>query len=140
MQLGRMYQKGIGVEVSLERALVLYIIAYRQGSVRAANHLAFMFKKGLGVQQDDSTAFQLYLESVNRPDTPEIADNPSYRGTACYWLGHMAENGEGTKRDLRAAKRWYAQGAPCGQSNCVEALNRLQTNITQRRNRSKRSN
>jgi TPR repeat protein len=140
LQLGRIYQKGLGVEINLGRAVVLYMIAYKQGSVRAANHLGFMFKKGLGVQQDDFVAFQLYLESLNRPDTPEIADNPSYRGTACYWLGHMTENGEGTKRDLRAAKRWYTQGAACGQSNCVEALARLRSNAALKRNRNKSTN
>jgi TPR repeat protein len=78
LQLGWIYQKGLGVDVNLKRALVLYLIAYKQGSVRAANHLALIFKKGLGVDQDNSLAFQLYLESVNRPDTPEIAENPSY--------------------------------------------------------------
>lgn len=53
LQLGRMYQKGIGVEVNLSRALILLLIAYRRVSVRAANHLAFMFKKGLGTERDD---------------------------------------------------------------------------------------
>ena len=31
-----MYQKGVGIEPNLHRALVLYLIAYRRGSVRAA--------------------------------------------------------------------------------------------------------
>jgi TPR repeat protein len=136
LQLGTIYQKGIGVEVNLERAAVLYLIAYKQGSVRAANHLGFMFRKGLGVAQDNSLAFQLYLESVNLPDTScEIAQNLSYRGTANYWLGYMTENGLGTKRDLRAAKRWYVQGAACGQSNCIEAIARLSNAIPKRRTR-----
>jgi TPR repeat protein len=136
LQLGRIYQKGLGVEVDLKRAVVLYLVAYKQGSVRAANHLGFMFKKGLGVGQDNSLAFQLYLESVNRPDTPEIAESLSYRGTAYYWLGYMTENGEGTKRDLRAAKRWYKRGAACDQSNCSDALARLGPHATPRRRRS----
>lgn len=33
--------------------------------------------------------------AVGGPDTPEVTDNPSYRGTAYYWLGYMTENGEG---------------------------------------------
>ena len=106
----------------MKRAVVLYLIAYKQGSVRAANHLALMFKKGLGVDQNNSLAFELYLESVNRADTPEIVGSPSYHGSAYYWLGYMAEHGEGTKRDLRAAKRWYALGATGQQSNCIDAL------------------
>jgi uncharacterized protein len=135
LQLGRIYQKGFGVEVNLKRAVVLYLIAYKQGSVRAANHLGFMFKKGLGVEQDNSLAFDLFLESVNRPDTPEIAESLSYRGTAYYWLGYMAENGEGTKHDLRAAKRWFSRGAACGQSNCIEALARLRSISKRRRSK-----
>jgi TPR repeat protein len=133
LQLGWIYQKGLGIDVNWKRAAVLYLIAYKQGSVRAAHHLALMFKRGLGVDQDNSLAFQLYLESVNRPDTPEIAESPSYHGSAYYWLGYMAENGEGTKRDLRAAKRWYTRGAVCEQSNCIDALARLRPDTTRKR-------
>jgi len=39
----------------------------------------------------------------------------------------MAENGEGTKRDLQAAKRWYTLGPACEQSSCVDALARLRS-------------
>jgi uncharacterized protein len=135
LQLGRIYQKGFGVEANLKRAVVLYLIAYKQGSVRAANHLGFMFKKGLGVDQDNSLAFELYLDSVNGPDTPEIAENLSYHATAYYWLGYMTEKGEGTKRDLRAAKRWYSRGADCGAPGCIEALARLRSIPKSRRSK-----
>ena len=140
LQLGNIYQKGLGVEVNLKRAALLYLIAYKQGSVRAANHLGFMFKNGLGVDQDKPIAFQLYLESVNGPDTPEVAEGISYRGTAYYWLGFMTENGEGTKRDLRAAKRWYSRGSECGQSNCTDALARLRPATAPKRRRNKTLN
>ncbi len=135
LQLGNIYQKGLGEEINLNRAFLLYLIAYRLGSARAANHLGFMFKKGLGVEQNDSLAFELYLESVNRPDTPEAKVGHSYHSTAYYWLGHMTENGEGTKRDRRAAIRWYKRGADCGLSSCVNALARL--SFTPKRRRSK---
>lgn len=138
IKLGTLYQKGIGVEVDHSRAFVLYLIAYERGSTRAANHLAFMFKKGLGVERDDSVAFQLYTDSVCRSDTPEIAENPSYRGTACYWLGHMAENGEGVSRDLRAAERWYKKGAACGQNSCIKALERLRSKLSNIRCRARK--
>lgn len=127
IQLGSMYRWGKGVEADQNRALVLFLIAYARGSVRAANHLALMFKKGLGVERDDSVAYQLFMESISGPDTPEVTDNLSYRGTAYYWLGYMTENGEGVKRDLRAAKRWYSRGAACDQSKCIEALTRLRS-------------
>lgn len=139
LQLGRMYQKGLGVELNLNRALVLYLIAYKRGSVRAANHLGFMFKKGLGVERDDSLSHDLYLKSLAEPDTPEIAENLSYRGTASYWLGYMAENGEGINRDLRAAKRWDSRGAACGQANCIAAVARLRSKPAERQCRNKRS-
>jgi TPR repeat protein len=140
VQLGWIYQKGLGIEVNLKRSVVLYLIAYKQGSVRAANYLALMFKKGLGVDHDNSLAFRLYLESVNRADTPEIAGSPSYLGSAYYWLGYMAEHGEGTKRDLRAAKRWYALGAACKQANCIDALARLRTGTPRKRRGNKALN
>lgn len=125
VKLASMYQKGIGVDLDPGHAAVLYLLAYRLGSVRAACHLGFMFKKGLGVERDDSLAYALYLESVSGPDTPDIREEISYRGTAFYWLGYMAEHGEGVRRDLRTAKRWYRRGAACGQSNCIEAVARL---------------
>jgi TPR repeat protein len=125
VQLGSMYQKGIGVDLDLNRAVVLYLLAYRLRSVRAACHLGFMFKKGLGVDRDDSLAYALYLESVAGSDTPDIGEEISYRGSAFYWLGYMAERGEGIERNLRAAKRWYGRGAACGESNCIEAVARL---------------
>ena len=134
-----MYQKGIGVEVDLHRAFILFLIAYRRGSVRAANHLGFMFKKGLGTERDDAIAYELYLESVNGPDTPDAPENLSYRGTAYYWLGYMEEHGEGVERSLRNAKRWYSRGAACNQSNCVQALKRLRSRASDTRCRGKRS-
>ena len=98
-----------------------------------------MFRKGLGVERDDSLAYELYLESVRGPDCPEAAENLSYAGTAFYWLGYMAENGEGVERDLRAAKRWYKRGEACGQSNCISALDRLRSKTAARRCRPKGS-
>jgi TPR repeat protein len=98
LQLGSMYQKGIGVAKDLSRALTMYSIAYWLGSSRAANHLGFLFKHGLGVERNDSLAYELYLESVSRPGTPSAEEPPSYRGTACYWLGQM----EGAWRRCRA--------------------------------------
>lgn len=123
LKLGNLYQKGVGVELNPQRA----VIAYSRGSVKAANHLGFMFRKGLGVERDDALAYALYLKSVSGPDTPDIAEEKSYRGTAYFRLGEMAEKGEGVERDLRAARRWYSRGAACGQSHCVEATARLRT-------------
>jgi TPR repeat protein len=126
IQLGHIHQKGLGTDIDLKRAFLLYLIAYKQGSSRAAHHLGFMFKQGLGTTQDDSLAFQLYLESVNSPDTGmTVTQNSSYRSVAYFWLGRMTERGEGTKRDLRAAKSWYTRGAALGASACKDALARL---------------
>lgn len=125
LMLGYLYRKGIGVQVDARRALTLFSTAYRRGSARAANHLAFMFKKGIGVERDDAVAYQLYLECVSTPDTPEAHEKLDYRGTAYYWLGYMAEHAEGVDRDLRLARRWYSRGAACAQVDCVKALARL---------------
>jgi hypothetical protein len=77
-----MYQKGLGVEADLGRAVLLYLIAYKRGSSRAANHLAILFKKGIGVPKDDSLAYELFLESVNSPENNEVVHNSTYSGTA----------------------------------------------------------
>ena len=137
IKLAHIYQKGLGVEVDYNRAFLLYLIAYKQGSSRAAHHLGFVFKQGLGVTQDDCLAFQLHLESVNSPDTGmTVVQSSSYRSTAYFSLGLMTEKGEGTKRDLRAAIRWYRRGAALGEPGCVAALNRLKS---ARKSRAKKS-
>lgn len=132
IRLGWMYQKGLGVEADLGRAVLLYLIAYKRGSSRAANHLAILFKKGIGVPKGDSLAYELFLESVNSPENNEVVHNSTYSGTAYYWLGYMAEKGEGVKRSLRAARIWY-RGAACGQSDCLEASVRLQPKIRKKK-------
>jgi TPR repeat protein len=139
VQLGSMCQKGIGVEKSLPRAVSLYSIAYGRGSVRAANHLACLFRQGIGIERNDLLAYELFLESVSRPDTPEVQENLSYRGTAYYWLGYMSEHGEGTKQDLRAARQWYSKGAACGQTQCTDALATIRPKSRPQHTRSTRS-
>ena len=94
-----------------------------------------MFRKGLGVKRDDQLAYSLFLESVGGPDTPEIATNLSYRQSAYYWLGYMAEHGEGTRRDLKVANRWYKLGAALDQPGCAEAIIRLRNTARQTANK-----
>ena len=59
LRLGTLHQPGTGVPTDHSHAFVLSLIAYERGSIGAANHLAFMFKKGLGVKRNDSVAFRL---------------------------------------------------------------------------------
>ena len=125
IQLGNMYEKGLGTEVDPRRAVVLYLIAYRIGSARAANHLASMFRRGSGVRRDSSLAYSLYQQAVKTANTPDIAENPSYSRTAYYWLGNMSEKGNGVERTLEIAKEWYRLGAASDNASCTEALDRL---------------
>lgn len=71
MQLGNMCGK-VRHRSDPKRAVILYLIAYRQGAVRAANHLASIFRKGLGVKRHPSLAYSLYQQTVRAPDTPDI--------------------------------------------------------------------
>jgi TPR repeat protein len=84
-----------------------------------------MFRKGLGVRHDPSLAYSLYQQAVRNPDTPDIAENPSYYRAAYYWLGNMAEEGNGIERDLEIAEQWYRLGAGWDSALCDKALDRL---------------
>jgi hypothetical protein len=48
----------------------------------------------------------LNQQAVRNPDSADIAENPSY-----YWLGNMAEEGNGVEGDLEIAAEWYRLGA-----------------------------
>jgi TPR repeat protein len=62
---------------------------------------------------------------VTAPDTPDIAENPSYYRAAYFWLGNMAENGDGVDRNFEIAMEWYRLGAAWGNASCTKALDRL---------------
>ena len=88
-------------------------------------HLGFMFAKGYGVKHNSNTAFNLFRNSLEQPDTPDVAANTSYAKTIFYWLGKLTETGKGVEKNITDAIAWYKRGARLGCTSCNAALVRL---------------
>ena len=94
-----------------------YAIAADSGSLLAAYQLGYMYYSGLGVEQDDSLAFQYFQLAVKAP----LAYQPhnlnlasGYLAEAYNNLGIMYQNGYGTKQNLQTALSMYRKAVEFG--------------------------
>lgn len=95
--LGTMYENGIGVEKSMDRAVELYDYAAIYGEhADAAFKLAVLYEKGKSVEKDIDYAAELY----------EIAANGGIV-EAMFKIGYMYEKGKGVDKDYETAIEWY---------------------------------
>jgi len=67
--LGVLYQRGIGTEVDLEKAFILFELAAKQKSAYGLFNLAEMYEVGQFVEQDLVRALTLYELSMGAPDS-----------------------------------------------------------------------
>ncbi len=126
------------------------------GNVDALNMLAQLYRLGLGVQQDDKKAFDLYEQAANRgsdeaqvnvafqlltgkgveQDREQAASwfaKASDRGNplAQYNLGLMYEKGIGVEQDREFAAELYSIAADKGQKRAIARLEALETNAAE---------
>ena len=66
----------------------------------AQSYLAFMYKSGLGMAEDDGQALQWYQRAAE-----------SGYALAQYSLASMYQSGEGTPQDYVQAHKWYSLAA-----------------------------
>ncbi|CEG50349.1 Extracellular protein SEL-1 and related proteins [Plasmopara halstedii] len=100
-----------GVSQDVERAALLYKKAYDLGATDAAYHLGHCYSLGIGVPQNNATAFKYMQEAVNEGNA--AAQNE---------LAHMYLHGKGTKRDEEQAVTLFKAAMKQGS---VEALYNL---------------
>ena len=123
-----------------------------KGDVDSLNMLAQLYRLGLGVQQDDAKAFELYEQAANRgsadaqvnvafqlltgkgveQDREQAASwfaKASDRGNALaqYNLGLMYEKGIGVEQDRDFATELYRISADQGQKRAIARLEALET-------------
>ncbi|MBC8520278.1 MAG: sel1 repeat family protein [Gammaproteobacteria bacterium] len=67
--LGVLYQRGIGTDVDLEKAFILFELAAKQESAYGIFNLAEMYELGQFVEQDLLKALTLYELSMGAPDS-----------------------------------------------------------------------
>lgn len=80
--------------------------------------IAFAYQNGLGVEESEKQAFELYLYGCD-----ELID-PS--GSSCYNVAWIYENGSSTKRNLKLAKLYYAKACEEEFGGACESLESLE--------------
>ncbi|GEM_PF-215306 len=109
--LGHLYRRGLGVEMSFAKALSWYKQAADMGFDRAQANVATMYLKGEGVEQDYSEAAKWFTKAARNGHT-----------IAQYNLGLMYEHGKGVAKSKSKALAWYNLASKAGHK---QALNKL---------------
>ena len=68
LNLGRMYEKGLGVQKDDAKAAEWYRKAAEQGMIRAQFGLAVMYEEGRGIEKDESKAEEWYRKAAEQED------------------------------------------------------------------------
>ncbi|KAG6973542.1 hypothetical protein JG688_00003480 [Phytophthora aleatoria] len=104
LNLATLYFYGArGLAQDVERAAVLFQKAYDLGASGGAYHLGHIYSLGIGVPQNNATAFKYLQEAVNEGNT--AAQNE---------LAHMYLLGKGTERDEEQAVALFKAAAKQG--------------------------
>ncbi|GAB9467616.1 Sel-1 family protein [Globisporangium polare] len=104
MNLATLYYYGArGLEQDLPRAAALFQRAYELGASGGAYHLGHIYSHGIGVPQNNETAFKYLQEASNEGNTQALNE-----------LANMHLQGRGTARDLRQATAMFQNAAKQG--------------------------
>jgi|26BtaG_2_1085354.scaffolds.fasta_scaffold12405_2 hypothetical protein len=101
LDLGSMYEKGIGVEQDYTKAFSLY--QEISGVPQAQYRLGSMYEKGVGVEQNSLKAIYWYQEAAES-GVPQ----------AQYRLGSMYEKGDVVRKNIANAKEWFSKSCDNG--------------------------
>lgn len=111
----RMYVKGEGVEQDYFPAVDMFKKACDENHYEACNELAILYDIGKGARQDYKKANELYLKACNGPKEKTELNSILRSKVACYNLGIQHENGNGTKKSIELALKYY--GMACDMKN-----------------------
>jgi uncharacterized protein len=100
INLGNLYRFGKEVPQNFKEATKYYIKGVAQNDNECKTLLAYMYYKGLGIQQDYEKSFLLYKESA------EMGNESSM-----YFLGICYKNGYGTAANKVLANEWLQKAA-----------------------------
>ncbi|KAL3658408.1 hypothetical protein V7S43_016543 [Phytophthora oleae] len=104
LNLATLYFYGArGLAQDLERAAALFQKAYELGASGGAYHLGHIYSLGIGVQQNNATAFKYLQEAVNEGNTAAQSE-----------LAHMYLLGKGTDLDEEQAVALFKAAAKQG--------------------------
>uniref|UniRef100_UPI0026221BAF tetratricopeptide repeat protein n=1 Tax=uncultured Desulfovibrio sp. TaxID=167968 RepID=UPI0026221BAF len=109
--LGVLYDKGLGVEPDVGRALHWYAKSAEAGHPSGMCNFGRMLEQGRGIPQDVEEAAR-WFDLAARKGQPE----------AQYNLGMLYEQGHGVGKDDAAAAAWYSRAAAANQPNALARL------------------
>lgn len=109
--LGVLYDKGLGVEPDVGRALHWYAKSAEAGHPSGMCNFGRMLEQGRGIPQDVEEAAR-WFDLAARKGQPE----------AQYNLGMLYEQGHGVGKDDAAAAAWYSRAASANQPDALARL------------------
>ena len=109
--LGVLYDKGLGVEPDVGRALHWYAKSAEAGHPSGMCNFGRMLEQGRGIPPDVEEAAR-WFDLAARKGQPE----------AQYNLGMLYEQGHGVGKDDAAAAAWYSRAAAANQPNALARL------------------
>ena len=113
--LAVLYQDGLGVPASAEKALYWYEKAAEQGQAEAQFMAGLMYSDGIGTAQDYQKAAQWYEKAAQKGHA-EAQNN----------LAARYATGTGVTRDMAKAKYWYGKAAAQGNKQAAYTLQQLE--------------
>lgn len=121
LEVGRMYEKGRGVDQDMKKAVAWLEKSAAQGQPTAKAELGILYFEGDGVAVNAGKAFVLLSAAA-------AAKVPS----AQFYLAKIYEQGKGTRQNLTAALKWYREAAKNGYYPARAASTALQAKIAAR--------
>ena len=113
-EVGRLYERGRGVNTNLAEATKWYLKASNSGQHSAQARLGIMYFEGRGVKQNYSEALKL-LNLAAKNKVP----------SAQFQLANMYELGTGVPQDLKKAIYWYGEADKYGYYLAKDKITRL---------------
>jgi TPR repeat protein len=117
VELGFMYDEGLGGEQDHNKEKEWYQKAARKGHPVAMRNLGIMYDFGQGGEQDYVKAKEWYLKSAKKGDSQAMRN-----------LGIMYELGQGGEQDYVKAKEWCLKAAKNGDAEAMDSLGLMYQN------------
>lgn len=91
-----------------EKALELFLAEAENGNVLAMHDLGRMYANGLGVESDNSKAYEYYAKALSGFE--QVDAQKAWKYTE-YRIGKMFAQGLGTEQDYETAAQWFELSA-----------------------------
>ena len=120
LQIGNIYNEGIGVKLDYAEAVRWYKLAAELGDTSAQSNLALMYNNGQGVLQDYVESVRWYKIVASQGDS-----------NAQLNLGLKFSAGQGVAQDYVKAHMWYNLAAVGGEKKSIKYREIIASTMTQ---------